>query len=201
MKLINIMWVFLIENGKAIVVVGGLITLFGTVLVNKKSGLETKKNNKKQDELNEKILEISNLMTGGDSYPMMILMPSNKDGSELIFSIGNSGDYDLVINNFSINAQDLFGPAVPIPNYRKPMGGVTITKGTAVGDLKFPFTISDKSRNFVVEYFAKNGRFVQYFNFINIDDRWIYATKVNKSGKSEDLTILIPKGFPEEIKW
>ena len=198
-----------VQNAEWIAVIGGIIALAGTILVNVKSTRESKINEAKQEELLSLSLKLNGTLTGGDSYPLVSLYEVEEDFGIAQYSIHNHSEYPLYLTYMKITdsneTQKILRDTKNITH-----GGIPkecslseIMPKTALYMNTFPFQFEEGSC-YSIQFTARNGTFMQYILTHKQNGRWSIAHQVRRFDGNTNPILFekIPEGFPKSLlRW
>lgn len=206
---------FLVSHSDWITVVGGLIALLGSILVNVKSKRDSVANEHKQTELLKQSIEINQMMTGGDSYPLITFFDIEDDFGVGQYAISNQGKFPLYVTQFTISDNFEINKIMLDPNSMTPKGinGALLepyTKTIMLEEIMpktslklntFPFQFKEGG-SFTMSIIARNGTFSHQTLTCKVAGRWLLAHRLTKFGNTNPIHEYIPPNFPRNlISW
>jgi len=206
---------FFVSNAQWVVLIGGVITVLGTMLVSIKSKRSSEANAIEQAKLLSQSITINNMMTGGDSYPMLVISDIDPEFGACLIAVANMGNYPLYLSSMTIRDGDEIQKAMNDPKNMTPTGLdaskiLPFTKDYELKELTahhaqpvggFPFLFR-KDCSFSVTFTARNGSFNQQILVHKKVNGWSIAHRIKTFRENKIVFESIPDDFPKNmLKW
>ncbi len=203
---------FLVSGSDWIVIVGGIITLLGTVLVNIKSNKESDANKAEQAKILEQSLKINSVITGGDSYPLVVFHDIDPVFGVSQYVISNQGDYPITATQMTIsdvksnqrvmnNPSNMTNMGINLDllePYNKTFPLHEIMPRTGITMNTFPYKFIDGGI-YSITIMARNGNFIQTVITHKEQNTWLIAYRVTMFPSNKVITQSVPANFPNAL--
>ncbi len=229
-----------LTNVHAFTIIGLFFVLFGTLLsikgqqiINDKTSIELQNKAKKIEELSEKniklseenknlVLESTAIITGGDSYCYIDILPAINNSNTIDLHLAREGGYPIY--DISLRIDDceevdrIFKEEQMVTKFHReslaksmerlskaskvfPVGNLGPNRGLLLGDLTLPSNADKKS--YFVDITSRNSYITEKIIFRRVEGKWKIAYKVMRNNKIAKE--FVENGFPEndkgEVEW
>jgi len=197
----------LLLSPPGLILIGVILAAIGAFLASQQQGNFERELRAKSEEIAGLNREITNLVTGGDSFCYLAIGSIDSKTNRGIPIVLHQGEHPLFDINVRIvdlqklrEIKDNTWTSFSQAQTNLPVGN--LAKGT--GLTMDPFDLgSSTGRDFNIFFIARNGQFTQKLRLRKINDKWVRATKIERDGKVifEKIDIDFPKSNEGNVQW